>query len=167
MSKELTLVEAIELAAGDCACLFTLGQLLNKLSTIPGFENPNTGSIQGTISRFLKNKKWTKVGTTDGQQLSVYCTDGNVPNIEPMPAEPSDKVITKIDPDTSVKEVMSMIEGYINDLLGDGQQLTNQLFSLKSALQDRNQEIMGLKETHAREMEEMKTRFKEAIKALK
>jgi len=163
MEKELKLAEAVQLAAEDCPCLFTFEQMEEKLKTIPGFEE-SSPSLRGTVSRLLKENKWKKVGTTGGRLISVYCTDINVPDIS---GDPDTKVVTRIDPDLPVKEVMEMLTKYITAQTSNEQALSNQLHRLQGALSDKTQEISDLKAAHEKQMNLLKERHMKLVNKVK
>ncbi len=163
MANEFTLIEAVKLAAGDCRCLFTFSQLFNKLLTIGEYNKKHENAVRTIVTRLIKAGEWKKIGTTKGKTISVYCTNPDVPDIERPPADPLTKTITKLDADLPLKKVLSLLENYLNELVGQEMELTNQTLSLQAALADKDAACAKKLEDKERELTNMKASFQKAI----
>jgi hypothetical protein len=170
MSNELMLVEVILLAAGDCACLFTLQDLIDKITILPGYEDYSSPgkmeSVRTSVNLLVREGKWKKVGTTGGRRTVVYCTDNRIPELYSIPEEEI-KVVTKLDSDLPLSKVMEILSEYISAQIGQEELLSRQVHSLQGALQDKTSEILLLKEEHKREMDLVRSRYQKITSKLK
>lgn len=170
--KRLTLMEAMLLAIGDIhKLLFTYQDIQAEFISIgPEFATTPEGSVRKTVSMLLKAKKLKRIGKIFGTNTAVYSKDMNMMSLEgtpPTPDKSSDEVITELDEDMSIDEVLEALKIWILTHVDNTDDLHNTINQMQDTLAAKSEEIIEMKKQHTNQMTKAITDKREAEMDLK